>query len=61
MFTLAKVGVLKTLEYPILALTLTEAECSKIMAPVRTGGLSNIGICRSMARSLVYGPTKIKG
>ena len=30
--------VMKTLEYPLLALTLTEAECSTIMAPVLTGG-----------------------
>ena len=53
--------VMKTLEYPLLALTLTEAECSTIMAPVLTGGLPNIGVSRSMARSLVYAPLKYQG
>ena len=53
--------VMKTLEYSLLTLTLTETECSKIMAPVISGVLSNMGICRSMARSLVYGPTKNQG
>lgn len=45
---------METLEYPFLTLTLTEAEC--IMAPVLSGGLSNMGFCRSMASALVYGP-----
>ena len=53
--------VMKTLEYPLLALTLTEEECNSIMAPVISGGLSNMGICRAMARSLVYGPLKNQG
>lgn len=53
--------VTKTSEYPLLALTLTEEECSKIMALVLSGGLSNMGICRSMARFLLCGPTKNQG
>ena len=52
---------MKTLEYPLLALTLSEAECGSIMAPVLSGGLPNIGVCRSMARSLVYAPLKYQG
>lgn len=50
--------VMKTLEYILFALMLTEEVCSKIMAPVLSRELSNMGICRLMARSLVYGPTK---
>lgn len=53
--------VMKTLKYPLLALILPEAGYSKIMAPVLSGGLSNIDICRSMARSLVYNSTMNKG
>ena len=52
--------IMKSLEYPLLALTLTDNECTKIMAPVLKGGLPNMGICRMMARSLVYAPIKTK-
>ena len=53
--------VMKTIEYPLLALTLTEAECTHIMAPLLTGGLPKIGCCKSMPRSLVYAPLKYQG
>ena len=53
--------VMKTLEYPLLALTLTQEEYNSVMAPVISGGLSNMGICKAMARSLVYGPVKNQG
>ena len=53
--------VMKTLEYPLLALTLTEAECNAVMAPILSGGLPKMGITRSMARSLVYAPLKYHG
>ena len=52
---------MKTIEYPLLALTLTEAECTHIMAPVLMGGLPNIGVCKTMPRSLVYAPLKYQG
>lgn len=45
----------------LLVLTLTEAECNTIMVPVLSEGLSNMGVFRSMARLLVYGPTKNQG
>ena len=53
--------VMKTLEYPLLALTLSESECGAIMSPVLSEGLPKMGICRSMARSLVHAPTKFQG
>ena len=53
--------VMKTLQYPLLATTLTGKECNHIMAPILTGGLTQIGICRSMARQLVYAPLKYQG
>ena len=42
--------VLKTLEYPLLILTLTEAKCTTIMVPVLTGGSPNMRVCRNMVR-----------
>ena len=53
--------VMKTLEYPLLASTLTEKECTSIMAPILTGGLPKMGVSRSMARDLVYAPLKYQG
>ena len=53
--------VLKKLEYPLTATTLKEEECDKIMSPILQGGLPRIGICRSMARDLVYTPIKYQG
>jgi len=50
--------VMKTLQYPLLALTLDEDECTTIMALILTNGLPTFGVTRSMARSLVYSPLK---
>ena len=52
---------MKTLEYPLLATTLTQKDCAYIMAPVLEGGLTRAGICRNMARALVHGPKLYKG
>ena len=52
---------MKTLEYPLLALTLTESECNSIVAPILSGGLPRMGMTRSMARTLVYAPLKYQG
>ena len=52
---------MKTIEYPLLALTLIEDEYAHIMAPVLMGGLPNIGVCKSIPRSLVYAPLKYQG
>ena len=53
--------VMKSLEYPLLATTLTEQECSYIMAPILEGGLPLSGICRNFSRAVVYGPIKHLG
>ena len=52
---------MKTLQYLLLALTVDEEECTKIMSPILTGGLPKIGITRSMAHALVYAPLKYQG
>jgi hypothetical protein len=53
--------VMKTIEYPLLALTLTEKECTHIMAPILMGGLPACGICRNFPCDVVYAPTKFIG
>ena len=52
---------MNSLEYPLLATTLSIEECTHIMAPILAAGLPNAGMCRNMARSLVYGPSKYQG
>ena len=52
--------VMKKLEYPLLALTLTKEECNYIMAPVLLSGLPRAGICRNIPRALIYGNKKTK-
>ena len=53
--------IMKKLEYPLLALTLTKEECNKIMSPILMGTLPRMGVCRTMARALVYTPIKYQG
>ena len=54
-------AILKTLEYPLTATTLTEKECSEIMKPILKVGLSHSGIMNSLPRDLVYAPIKYQG
>ena len=53
--------IMKTLEYPLLASTLTKEDCVFIMSPVLQGGLPTMGICRTFPRALVHGPIKYMG
>jgi hypothetical protein len=52
---------MKTLEYPLLALTLTERDCTHIMAPILMGELLACGICHDFPCNIVYAPTKFMG
>ena len=42
-------------------LVLTKKDCNEIMSPILGGGLPKIGVCRTIARELVYTPTKFQG
>ena len=53
--------VMKKLEYPLIALTLTEKDCIYIMAPILESGLPKAGICRNTPRALIYGNKKHQG
>jgi hypothetical protein len=48
--------ILKSLLYPLAALTLTEKECNHIIAPVLESGLQNSSICKNFPRAVAYGP-----
>jgi len=53
--------IMHTMEYPLPALTLTKAQCMYIMAPILTGGLNAIGLCKYLPRIVVYAPIKFQG
>ena len=46
--------VMNKLEYPLVALILSEAECDYVMAPVLEGALSTSGLCRKFPREMLY-------
>ena len=48
--------IIKTLECPLPALTLSEDQCTKIMAPVLQGALAKIAINQTMPKALKHGP-----
>lgn len=51
----------RSLTYPLAATTLTHDECRNIMAPVRQATLPTIGIVRTIANPVAYGPTSCLG
>lgn len=53
--------VMKSLTYPLPALTLTRKECTTIMKPVLQSGLNAVHTSRNYPRDLVYGNTKESG
>ena len=53
--------ILKTIQYPIPALTLTADECKYIMAPIYDGALSASGYNNNMPRPVVNGPIDLQG
>ena len=53
--------ILKSLQYPLPATTLTESQCRSIMAPLLAQGLASAGVVRTIPRAVVYGPVKFQG
>jgi hypothetical protein len=48
--------ILKSLEYPMMATSLSEHQCNLIMQPIIDAALSALGITRKLSRVVVYGP-----
>jgi hypothetical protein len=53
--------IVKSLLYPLPALTLTEKDCTYIMAPVLEAGLQNSAICKNYPRVVTFGPKEESG
>ncbi len=53
--------VMKSLEYPLMATSLSKAQCDKIMKPIRASALPAIGINRHLTLAVVHGPQKYQG
>ena len=53
--------VMKTLEYPLAALTLTKEECDSIMQPLLREGLPKIGLGRTFPRDVIHAPEAYQG
>ena len=52
---------LKAIEYSLPALTLSEKECTSIMAPLLQSHLPKSGLNRNFPRDILYGPMKNQG
>ena len=57
----AETTILKSLQYPLPALTLSEKECNKIMQPVKAVALSRTSISRNFPLDVLYGPKEEGG
>lgn len=53
--------IIKSLTYPLPALTLSKKQCASIMAPMLQVGLNAIGLTRNYPRALVHGSKKEHG
>ena len=52
---------MKTLEYPMLATTITEKEWDFIMRPIRDAGLPKVQVSSKYPKTLMYGPKEFQG
>jgi hypothetical protein len=53
--------IMKTLEYPMLAINLTKRQWDYIMSPVLQYTLNRAGMAKNFAHCIVYGPSKYAG
>ena len=53
--------IIRGLEYPLVATTLTEAETDKIISPIRQAVLPQCGIVRTFPRAITSAPLKHQG
>ena len=53
--------IMKSLEYPLAALSLTQAECNKLVRPIFNAALPQSKICRNFPHALIYGTKDVLG
>ena len=56
-----KTTIMKSLGYPLAALTLTEKQCDRIMLPIKKWTLPKMGIVRNISKTYLYGPRAVQG
>lgn len=52
---------MKSIEYILPTVTLQPTDCSYIMAPILSAGLSHSGICQTINCLFVYAPIELQG
>jgi hypothetical protein len=53
--------VMKSLEYPLMATSVSKVQCNKIMKPIRAAALPALGINRHLSLTIVHGPQRFQG
>ena len=53
--------IMKSLEYPLMATSLSKEQCDKIMRPIRTAVLPALGINRHLTKTIAHGPQRYQG
>ena len=53
--------IIKGIEYPLAATTLTENQLESVMVPIRSTGLPRSGFTRKFPHSVLYGPVGLQG
>ena len=53
--------IMRSLNWPLPAVTLTEAECTHTMAPVIKSVLTKMQIVNTIKRHILYGPIHLQG
>jgi hypothetical protein len=54
-------NIMKSIEYPLVAMSFTKKQCSKIMAPILTTSLHSVHVQKKLRRVLVYSPLRYQG
>jgi hypothetical protein len=53
--------IMKSIEYPLLATTMSKCNIDFILAPILSAGLPKMGVCRNISRKLVFSTFKYQG
>merc|ERR1712018_377918 len=53
--------IMKLLQYPLPALTLSKKQCDDLVKPIHAVGLTQSGICRKFPKDLIYGSKELHG
>ena len=53
--------IMKSLGYPLAALTLTETQCDKLMGSILNAALPKMGIVKNIGSHYLYGPKEAQG